>query len=251
VLLLHELTGATAETLRFADELSSWGYHVFLPNLYDGSGIEFGENRLLPAFAYIEQSRDWTPRSRDSLGRIEEQIACIVEDIRRNTGRRVAVIGNCLTGILPFSLISNEAVSVGIMAQPATPMRGIFITPSKNWGNEIGMSDEKIKRSITSLRLDPSKRLAGFHFSHDPIAPMARFDEIHTILKDVQLDQRFECFILHPESEPKRYWWTEAETARATKTRIKPHSTLTHAEFDRDRFWFRARLREFLMLHHH
>jgi len=254
VLLLHEMTGPTAETILLAKQIASWGYHVSLPNLYGSSVVPFGESHFFKAKRHLKTNDDWHPfypEGMDGIGPIEDRIGRLVDDIHQSSDRQVAVIGNCLTGILPFRLMAHPAVSLGILAQPATPAWA-FLWEKNKAKAHLGLSPASIAQSVEALKQNPDKRVVGFHYSNDPIATIHRFRQIHDILQKEgsQLESRFTTYILHPPEETPAQWWSQAKPTQMRRGLIQPHSTITHAKSPEDREWLRARLREELAAHH-
>ena len=166
-------------------------------------------------------------------------------------GGKVIVVGNCLTGSLPLALLDEPIVDTVVMAQPATPMKGLehlfLLIPQKpDRAASLGIPEKDLARAIAAMERDSRKRVIGFHYLHDPLAPIEKFDTLRNRLGGVGLEDRFRTFILappHRKDEETEGRWTTIETTRQRRTFIKPHTTIiTGANCD-DRNWFQGWLR--------
>jgi dienelactone hydrolase len=255
VLLVHAMNGASSQTLILGERIAEWGYHVFVPNLYGEADMDFGANDVGAARKYFKMSDDWTPGSFDDIGPIKDRVQEIADDIYSQCGQKVAVIGNCLTGILPLEMMASKSVSIGVICQPATPLATplnvVTGNQSKKKRHSLGVSEAALEKALLAMKSNPSKRLAGFHYSYDPLAPMDRFDELLSRLKAAGLDKRFSAYVLHPEKSTPDEWWEDSQTTTAARGWISPHSTVINAKPEEDIQWFQSRLRDFLNNHHH
>jgi len=254
VLLLHDMNGASPNCLWLAKEISGWGFRVYVPNLFAGEGMRLGSKDLFAANRYLEKNPDWKVHHKSDAGRIVDDLACMTREVsRRHGGRQVRVIGNCLTGIHPLALLDEPCVRRVVLCQPATPLKhACEVVLGRDQGRakaeSLGLSEAEVEASLAAMSRDRRKKLAVLHFSHDPTAPMARVDALHKRLADSDLASRMHTYVVSPADDPVQPWWTAHRVTAVEKSRFDPHSTIVNAECPADLRWFRARLKDFLLL---
>ncbi|MEM7699932.1 MAG: alpha/beta fold hydrolase, partial [Verrucomicrobiota bacterium] len=253
ILLLHPINGLSAPFLRFALELEDWGYRVYLPSLYgdpiDGGPFDnipaYGFDRELPTIRFLKASQRWNPVDENTVGPIEDDIALLADTIsRREGGAPIAVIGNSLTGMIPLQLMERRSVRVGVLAQPATPVRKVGqimlrlpLTNAQRFG--LSLTDEQLERSIVAMRRDPRKQLLGFQYGEDPLASLDKFNRLHEELAQAGLSNRLRLFLKEPassESSAAKLWVTRSDTTEEAGM-LLPHSTFLDAPNLEDRRW--------------
>ncbi len=258
ILLFHPINGLSPDCLRFALELERWGYRVYLPGLYGdpvAGDPAYGYDRELGSIRVIRRAGTWNPVSAESTGAIVGDAAAIARWVsRREGGRRLAVIGNSLTGAFPLALLDESCVGLAVLGQPALPAKRLprillrLPQPAEE-RRALPLDEEKWSAIARALRRDPDKRLVGFHYQDDPVASIERFDTLHERLARAGLSRRFTAYVKTPVSgtfaAERRGWVVAAETEERRKM-VTPHSTYLDAENEADRAWFRERLRETL-----
>jgi hypothetical protein len=131
VLLLHELPGLTPGCARLAAELSKAapGCRVFVPLLFG----KFGDHNTAKFMLTIGWGRRWNPLSESNPGRILPEIAhlCRTLSEREAGGRKLVVVGNCLTSSLALGVLTEPCVDSAVMSQPATPTLSMGIPRRK------------------------------------------------------------------------------------------------------------------------
>jgi dienelactone hydrolase len=121
VLLLHELGGMSWPTVLLAQRVADRGFRVYLPRLFGGVGQRSGFKGVLQSCF----GPDWDCSNPNGTSRILDWIHGLTEDIgRRDTDRRMAAIGMCLTGALPLALMDVPQMRAAVLSQPALPLRG-------------------------------------------------------------------------------------------------------------------------------
>ncbi|MEN8715220.1 MAG: hypothetical protein ABF384_09950, partial [Verrucomicrobiales bacterium] len=93
----------------------------------------------------------------------------------------------------------------------------------------------------------PDKRIIGFHYRNDPIAPIVKFDTIRETLLEAGVEDRFTAYVLAPKGmlyAQKRSAWVVGGVSQQQTTILTPHSTIINPVTLIDRGWFRDRLRE-------
>lgn len=260
VLLLHPINGLSGDFLRFALELETWGYRVYFPSLY-GDPIKgepaFGYDRELGSIKLLRESGTWNPVSPESTGPIVDDVRAIARWVsRREGGRDLVVVGNSLTGTFPLALLDEACVKTAVLGQPALPAMRVpqvmmRIPQSMEKKRALTLTGIQWEAVTASLRRHPDKRIIGFHYLEDPIAPIERFDSLHERLEAEGLAARFKAYVLSPDGEAyaaeRRAWVVGSDTVERRKM-VTPHSTYLDAENMTDRKWFRDRLRKALAM---
>lgn len=258
VLLLHPINGLSGDFLRFALELDSWGYRVYFPSLY-GDPIKgepaFGYDKELGSIKLLRESGTWNPVSPESTGPIVDDVRAIARSVsRREGGRGLIVIGNSLTGAFPLALLDEPCVKTAVLGQPALPAMRVpqvmlRIPQSMEKRRALTLTDAQWSRITAALRKDPDKRLIGFHYEEDPVAPIERFDALHGRLAASGLGGRFRAYVLSPPGSAfaaERSDWVVGRDTTERRRMVTPHSTYLDAGNGEDREWFRERLRSAL-----
>ncbi len=255
VLLLHALNGLSPETLRFALEMETWGYRIYLPSFY-GESVDghdtFGLDKALMMSRKLKQHPDWKLFDANDPGQILDDIAEMSRWLaREEPGRDLTVIGNCLTGNFPLALLDQPAVKTAVIAQPALPvMRDyqIFLAIPQMAARRksLAIPAVDLKRSFEAIRSDPGKRIVGFHYHRDPLAPIAKFDRLAKALEEEGLENRFTAFVLQTDGRAygSRRSWVVSNSTEERRKMLTPHSTIINPENRIDREWFRERLKE-------
>lgn len=260
VLLLHAINGMSPALLEFALELETWGYRVYIPSLY-GDPImgesAFGYDMALEALAFLKEDPRWNLHNTDSAGSILEEVLSWTRWVKgKEQGQSLTVIGNCLTGSFPLAVLAEPGVDLAVLAQPALPVMKyheilLRLPQTKLKQRTLVIPDATMDQLATAMRRDPNKKIVGFHFVHDPLAPIAKYDALHDFLTGHQLEDRFEAVVLkRPGSrylKSRREWATASDTEEPLKL-LTPHSTISNPESLEDRGWFRTELRKRLPL---
>ena len=260
VVLLHAINGISPALLEFALEMETWGYRVYLPSLY-GDTIAgksaFGYDMALEAFAFLKKDERWNLHERGDSGPILAETLAWTRWVKdKEAGKPLTVIGNCLTGNFPLAVLAEPGVELAVLAQPALPVKNypeilLRLPQSRQKQKALGIPAETMNQLAAAMHRDPKKRIVGFHYVHDPLASIAKFDALHDFLDHSQLTDRFEAVILkRPRSRypnSRKSWVTASDTQEPLKM-LTPHSTIVNPESPADRRWFRSELRRHLSL---
>lgn len=258
VLLLHPINGLSPGLLNLALEMEKWGYRVYLPSLY-GDPImgepAFGFDRGLAMIKFLKKDGRWNPVATDTVGPIVDDVAGLARWVSsREGGRRIAVVGNSLTGMIPLAVLDESVVRVAVLGQPATPVLRMHeiagrIPQPKEKREALSISDDDWNSIERSLRRDSRKRIFGFHYVDDPVASIERFDVLNQKLSDAGLASRFKAYVMESPgqgyADERSSWVVGSETAERRKM-LTPHSTYGVAESEEDQEWFRSKLRRAL-----
>jgi dienelactone hydrolase len=258
VLLLHPINGLSGDFLRFALEMETWGYRVYFPSLY-GDPIKgepaYGYDKELGSIKLLRESGTWNPVATESTGPIVDDARAMARWIsRREGGRGLIVVGNSLTGTFPLALLDEPCVKTAVLGQPALPAMRLpqvmlRIPQSMEKRRALTLTETQWDSIAASLRKNPDKRIIGFHYREDPIAPIERFDSLHERLEAEGLANRFRAFVLSPAgaayAAERGNWVVGSDTVERRKM-VTPHSTYLDAENLKDREWFRDHLQRAL-----
>lgn len=245
VLVLHELNGLSAPTLDFCLELEANGWTAYAPVLFG----KYGDDDPIKATTKLKGDRRWRLTDPHSSGPVLDDVAAMTAWIsKQHGGRRVIVMGNCLTGGFPLALLGRADVRAAILCQPAMP----FPTSAANALLEIQSADSKrfmalpekaVDDALDALASDPSKRIIGFHYLEDWLARMEKFDELHAEFVTRKMPDRFKPVIMVPDRPDRLESWWQIEPTTARRHAAGPHNTVTASNSAVDR----ARMRGILL----
>ncbi|QPK65358.1 hypothetical protein IVG45_10695 [Methylomonas sp. LL1] len=206
ILLLHELPGLSPNTLHFAETLSK-DFNVYVPLLF---GSPNQENTFFGTLAYLFNG-DWYERANLQGSRPITRWASAALDrvSTHHPGQPVGVIGMCLTGAMPLSLLDHKEIKAIVLAQPTLPIFGE--------DDDLGISAQEWE--IAKRRaIAGDIHIYGVRFEKDTIAKRAK----HCRLKRELGDKTF----LDREITALEYCHKDAEGNYTDCS--KSHSTLTY-----------------------
>jgi dienelactone hydrolase len=230
MLVMHGLGGLDAATLEWAKHLETKGWKVYLP-LLDG---DFGKCEPFRHSLKLERSGRWKTDELEDSGQVLADMHRLAEWISAKHGNaRIVAVGNCLTGAFPLALIALPCVKTAVLCQPALPARkvsevalGLPQDPQKR--RAFAIPNARLTLALKALKADPSKRLLGFHYLHDPLGSFDKFDRLHDELQRIGLGQRFRPVVLINQGDESKPWWKVMPTD-AKPEKLRPHVTLTGA----------------------
>ncbi len=258
VLLLHPINGLSPKFLHFALEMERWGYRVYLPSLYGDPIMDkpaYGFDRGLAMIKFLKKDGRWNPVATDTMGPIVDNVAGLARWVsQKEGGRRIAVIGNSLTGMMPLAILDEPSVRVAVIGQPATPALKVHeiagrLPQSKEKQEAISISEEEWNSVENALRRDSRKRIFGFHYFDDPMASIERFDVLHKRLTAAGLSNRFKAYVLERPGTGfagERSSWVVGNETTEKRKMLTPHSTYGANENSEDQAWFRKQLKSAL-----
>jgi dienelactone hydrolase len=239
VLVLHELNGLGHPVLNLCLELEKNGWTAYAPALWG----TYGQDKLIGSTHDLQKDRKWALHDPQSSGQVLEDVAAMTRWISRmHGGQRVIVMGNCLTGAFPLALLGQPQVRAAILCQPAMPLPNppelslLGGCQDAATRRSLAVPDKAVRQTVKAMKLDPSKRLIGFHYLEDWIAPLEKFDFIHEQLAAHGLAERFRPIVLVPQGNQtaKEDWW-QVETTAVTRNLKGPHNTVTASGSQADR----------------
>lgn len=175
VLLLHEITGLSSETLSYADSLSS-DFTVYIPHLI--GPFNWSESFTSTNAAFI---RGWFETTfngqwsglENGNSKLSVWLRHLANTILQyHKGNPLAVIGNCVTGTVPLTLFVDPTVNIHAMviAQPALPRSFFNLFISSEDRLSLGVSNQNTENARNS-----KVRIYGIRFQEDEKSPHEKF----------------------------------------------------------------------------
>lgn len=186
VLLLHEYDHLTTVCLEFAERLSRAGFRVYVPLLFGKADGVGGTGTMIANTWELETSGEWyTLFAEHKRQPITTWLCNLARRIsKKHDGRRIAVIGMCLTGSMPIAMIGEDApILTVVVAQPSIPL--LACTPEGE--RSLGISEDEINNAVKRSRSEHIL-IFGTRYQKDTIGKQARFDHIHTLFGENFID---------------------------------------------------------------
>lgn len=168
LILLHELPGMTPHCLHLAEELAKAGYGVYLPLFFD----RFDHRQH--AVVGICKNGEFHCFARSEAAPVASWVGELAAHINKDTSSGVAVIGMCLTGNIPLSLMKRGGpIRAAVMSQPAMPFALLGLQST------LGVPQTDVDAARNS-----GIPILALRFTKDCIAPEARFDTLKRVFGD-------------------------------------------------------------------
>ena len=206
VLFLHEIPGLVPEAFEFARRLHAAKMSVHMP-LFFGAPGQYSKIRTdlqTPCWG-----SEFDCHARHSTGAIVNWIAeyCL-EIVRQHQERKLAVVGNCLTGAIPLALMAHNEVrrhlKCVVISQPALPFGPTGMPKKKEDQRAFGLTEAQLKLAARS-----NVPVLALKFTDDPFVPEERIRALGDLLRGrpfeyipVQRDSHCE---LHPGSKRPKH----------------------------------------------
>ena len=169
VIILHEMPGMTTRCIQLANRLST-SFTVFLPLLFGEPGED--QSMLARMFSLRADFCLFQPSCTSPIVVWLRDFCCHVES--NSAGKRVGLIGMCLTGSLVLSLLAYPGIAAPVMSQPALPLP---IPGTAKQKYDLGVSADDLERARRRVYAE-NIQILGFRFSNDWICPKDRFDNL-------------------------------------------------------------------------
>ncbi|MCP9456644.1 MAG: hypothetical protein NNA18_11130 [Nitrospira sp.] len=197
VILLHEMTGLTAGTLAYAEELAN-DFTVYVPLLFGKKGTfspasglrAYWFGGMLDHFPYGE----WGMPPHGSPVIVRWLRGLVREVGTRHNGQPIGIIGNCMTGSLPLALLDHQQVKAVVVAQPALPMR--FWWSSDEDRASLGLSPDDLEVARRS-----SADIYGLRFETDCMADRAKHLALRREFGDRFIDGEIPASVYQPDGK--------------------------------------------------
>jgi dienelactone hydrolase len=180
VVLLHEIPALSPGALQLALRLSDH-YRVYVPLLFGGA-FDNNNSAMLKigrplGMGFFRPS--WNGM-RSGERNITREISGLCRNIleRHPKDARLAVIGMCLTGIIPLQLAGEKEpipqLKGLVVSQPTIPM----VTCTLAQRQSLGISDQELDRAKKHVE-KANLRILGFRFQLDAVSPPERFERLN------------------------------------------------------------------------
>jgi dienelactone hydrolase len=243
--MLHPLGGLDPCTLEVCKELEARGWKVYAPILDGGT---YGDRNLPRSYLHVRTNPAWKVTDPQFCGDVLHDMRDLAQHASHaNAGRRVVVMGNCMTGAFPWGMLDLPCVGAAVLCQPALPVKTWFGDLARD-DDALGIPAEIEAAVLRALTRDPSKRILGFHFYEDPAAPFSKFVALHGKLGPA-LEHRFRPVVVLRGSSRMAPppWWDQPVLRTSVRPSLsEPHSTVCGAMNPRDREQIRKRFFELL-----
>jgi dienelactone hydrolase len=175
VLVLHEYDHLSIACLNFAIRLSRAGFSVYDPLLFGKADGKTGLGTTLSTTAELACNGQWHALFAEHQSQpITKSLGELCDTISSWHHRRgIAVIGMCLTGALPITLMQRPCVVAPVIAQPSIPL--FAITPEGK--RAFGVSKEDLDAAVKRAK-EEHLRVFGTRYEEDTISPKERLEAI-------------------------------------------------------------------------
>ena len=214
VLVLHELPGMTLFDIDFALRLSNQGFRVYLPLLFGEPGDDKFVSRFWSECVFgrwpweeLEPKNPWVP-----------PLIGLVDAIYAVAPGPIGVVGMCLTGLLPVSLMASPHVVAPVVCQPTMPL-----PIDDERAAVLGLPKSEVDRARTRMDAEQLQVLA-FRASTDCYCPGTRFDTLQHTFGDRLIRRDVDFAGAHGHSILAAEYY-RPEMAPGVKARV-------HAAFD-------------------
>jgi dienelactone hydrolase len=178
VLLLHEITGVSPACLDFAERLANAGpFVVYIPQLFGGIN-EPGSWPTIRNFINVSFNCRWRTVVSGSTSPAFRDIPPLVQRIASaHSNRKLGVIGMCLTGSWPLALMTDSAVQIAVICQPAVP----FVPCTANRRRDLALCEADLRPGVERIRQE-HLTLLGVRFSNDSKSTAERLWNVRDLL---------------------------------------------------------------------
>jgi dienelactone hydrolase len=185
VLVMHEIPGLLPETVCFGNALVRRGYRVYMPLFFGRFGDDVSTLRRMavcagPSFNCVSTKESPVV---SKLRLLRDRIA------ERHSGRKLGVIGMCMTGGMPLALADTHVAAV-VLSQPALPFPITAATRRALGVSEASLAAAK-SAGVFVLRI---------RFERDCLVPRERFDSIADAIPADHLET-----IQVPSTDPREH----------------------------------------------
>jgi dienelactone hydrolase len=164
VVVLHEILGLSDKCVTLGNRLWDSGFSVALPVL-------FGQPRgysFFPGYFLSCGSRQFSCAASNKSSAIMPSLLEFCEHMADAApGRRIGVIGMCLTGAFPIWLMRSNVVAAPVLCQPTIP----FSLFGPGEPTALGLSAEDLRLAIRQTHV----AILGMRYTADRRCPMQRF----------------------------------------------------------------------------
>lgn len=176
VVVMHELTGLTTETLALGERVAAAGYTAVLPLLFGEPGVEATMGQAAVNLVRVCISREFAVLAKHAASPITDWLRALCREVHAACGGAgVGVIGLCLTGGFGLAMMVDETIMAPVLSQPSLPF-GV----TEGHRQALGVSAEALAR--VQARVAGGCPVLGLRFTHDRLSPPERFETLRELL---------------------------------------------------------------------
>lgn len=182
VIVMHEISGMSPTYTGFCRDLAARGFDVWMPQLVGPAPSTSKQDRRRVVLQ-VCISREFDVLWSGGTSRVVAPLRDLASYVAgRHGGKRVGVVGMCLTGGFALAMATEPSVSGAVAAQPSLPFR-LFFTRS------LGMSAGDAQ-AVGERLTDGGVEILCTRFARDPISPHRRCVEVQRLgTRGVELDE--------------------------------------------------------------
>lgn len=197
VILIHEAPGLTPGALDYGRTLIDAGFRVHMPSVIGTPGKPFSNAYVLQTLTRACVSREFSTWALGRSSPITVWLRALARSIHdEHGGPGVGVIGMCLTGGFALAMMVDGHVAAPVLSQPSLPFP---VSPSRRHHTDIDPDSLERVREQT----ERGARVMGLRFSHDPICPPQRFEQLREVLGDAFLVVEIDSSPGNPHGIPR------------------------------------------------
>lgn len=176
LILLHQLPGLSKKTLDYAQTLTT-KFSVYVPLLFGELNMD---NFVYGSYFYLTNS-EWQPRENRPIYEWARLLSIDISD--KHPGKKMGVIGMCLTGAMPLALLENKHINSIVVSQPTLPI--ISITQYSK--SSLYLSD--LEYHFAKQRAHSGEvKILGLRFENDGLAKREKLKTLKTDFSDAYID---------------------------------------------------------------
>jgi len=172
VIVIHEVPGLYPEVVAFGRRLIDAGFTVYLPSLFGTPGKPFGALYSLRTLSRACVSREFATWATRKTSPIVSWLRSLARDAHAACGGPgVGAVGMCLTGGFALAMMVDDVMVAPVLSQPSLPF-----PLSRAHRRDLGIDDATLVR--VRERAAAGTCVLGLRFTHDAMAPGARFQRL-------------------------------------------------------------------------
>jgi dienelactone hydrolase len=173
VLILHELPGLTIHCIQLARLLARQHFRVYVPLLFGDAGV----SGTRPQFFSACVAGGFNCFSHHDPGRIAHRLRRLSAFVHSQTpASPMGVIGLCLSGALPITLMRDGWVTAPVVSEPALPLFA--------GGATLGVSEADLRCAKAR-----GVHIKALRFSEDGYSPASRLTALEHALLPGQVER--------------------------------------------------------------
>jgi dienelactone hydrolase len=180
VIIIHELPGMVKECVNFARRISTEGFTVYLPLLFDQPDIPFSTIKTLENLTRLCIHKEFSLWENNRTSPIVEWLKSLSRLAHAECGGTgVGAIGMCLTGGFAIPMLVEPSLMAPVLSQPSLPL-----LPDSKGRKSLGCSDKDYAGACRRIKKEQIQ-VRGYKFSHDVLSDNQKFDTLQADLGEL------------------------------------------------------------------